>query len=73
MTITLTPTELAEVTGYEQATKQLNVLHSRGFSRAFINRLGTVTLERPHFEAVCAGATQPQTKAANVAFLRKAA
>lgn len=73
MTITLTSQELAEVTGYEQSTKQLNVLHKRGFHRAFINRLGFVTLERTHYEAVCKGELMQKPKAANMAFLKKAA
>jgi hypothetical protein len=52
--VTLQPEELAQLTGYEQATKQLDVLHKRGFSRAFIGRRGLV-LERAHYEAVCRG------------------
>lgn len=52
--VTLQPDELEKLTGYEQATKQLMVLHKRGFSRAYIGRHGVV-LERPHFEAVCRG------------------
>lgn len=73
MTITLTSEELAQVTGYEQATKQLNVLKSRGFYRAFINRMGVVTLERTHYEAVCKGESTQKPKAANMAFLKKVA
>ena len=52
--LTLGPTEIAQLTGYEQATKQLDVLHKRGFTRAFIGRRGLV-LERAHYEAVCRG------------------
>lgn len=50
--ITLEPEELKQLTGYKQATKQLNVLHKRGFPRAVIGRNGLV-VERAHFEAVC--------------------
>ncbi len=49
--------ELVELTGYEQASRQLEELHERGFWRARIRRDGRVVLERPHYEAVCAGAT----------------
>ena len=40
--VTLQPDELEHLTGYEQATKQLDVLHKRGFTRAFIGRRGLV-------------------------------
>ncbi len=52
--VTLEPAELAALTGYEQSTKQLEILRKRGFSRAFIGRRGVI-LERAHFEAVCSG------------------
>jgi hypothetical protein len=52
--VTLQPNELELLTGYEQATKQLMMLHKRGFNRAFIGRHGVV-LERAHYEAVCRG------------------
>lgn len=51
----LTPDEIRELTGYTQPAKQLAELHRRGFVRAYRNRLGQVTLERAHFEAVEAG------------------
>lgn len=46
---------IAELTGYRQAAKQLEVLHQRGFWRAYILH-GRVILERAHYDAVCAGA-----------------
>lgn len=55
MSIVLQPAEIEALTGYTNATKQLNVLHERGFSRAFINRLGDLVLERAHYEAVSRG------------------
>lgn len=48
--------ELVELTGYEHASRQLIALHESGFWRARIRRDGRVVLERPHYEAVCAGA-----------------
>lgn len=60
------------MTGYSQSTKQLRVLHSRGFVRAYINRRGIVVIERAHYEAVCAGQQQTKAKSANLAFLRAA-
>jgi hypothetical protein len=77
--ITLLPTEIEALTGYRNATKQLNVLHDRGFLRAFINRSGEVVLERAHYEAVSRGELhQPDQlsgggKVANLDFLRKRA
>ena len=53
--ITLSAEELEAITGYAVATKQLQVLHRRGFHRAYINRLGAVVLERVHYEAVSQG------------------
>lgn len=68
----LTHTELAAITGYEQATKQLNVLKTRGFYRACIGRSGVI-LERAHYLAVCQGELMQKPKAANMAFLKKVA
>ena len=72
MSLVLSPSELAELTGYEQPCRQLDVLHKRGFSRAFIGRKGVI-LERVHYEAVSrAGASstldKPAAKVANLAF-----
>ncbi len=67
--------ELVELTGYQKATKQLQVLHRRGFHRAFISRAGRVVLERAHYEAVTRGETAAPgaaRKAANLSFLRAA-
>lgn len=73
--IALSADDIESMTGYATATKQLQVLHNRGFHRAFINRRGVVVLERPHFEAVTRGeaGTGPSTpsKAANLTFLRQ--
>lgn len=71
--IVLSADELHALTGYEQPTKQLRVLHARGFTRAFIGRRGVV-LERSHYEAVTRGeqpSAQP-AKRANLSFLRAA-
>lgn len=66
--VTLQPEELEQLTGYEQATKQLDVLHKRGFTRAFIGRRGLV-LERAHYEAVCRGQIdRPAPKEVNLSF-----
>lgn len=68
--ITLQPEELEQLTGYEQATKQLDVLHKRGFPRAVIGRHGLV-LERAHYEAVCRGQIdRPAAKEVNLSFFR---
>lgn len=55
----LTDAELAALTGYKRAAEQLAELHRQGFARARRDRLGHVVLERAHYHAVCAGATQP--------------
>lgn len=68
MPVILQSEELLQLTGYEQATKQLEVLHKRGFTRAFIGRRGLV-LERAHFEAVCRGEIDRAVeKVANLSF-----
>jgi Domain of unknown function (DUF4224) len=56
--ITLSSEELEAITGYEQPTKQLQVLHRRGFNRAFINSKGRLVLERTHYETVTRGEAQ---------------
>lgn len=72
--VTLTAEEIEELTGYARATKALAVLHSRGFTRAFINRKGDIVLERTHYEAVTKGELQSPRKAANLThFQRRAA
>jgi hypothetical protein len=54
--ITLTPEELVNLTGYKQATKQLAELHRQGFWRARRCRVtGAAILERPHYDAVSRG------------------
>lgn len=53
-TVTLEPNEIQDLTQARQPATQLRKLLSYGFARARIER-GRVILERPHFEAVCAG------------------
>lgn len=65
--LTLSEAEVMEITGYKRPSSQLAVLHRLGFSRARLNRLGRVVLERAHYDAVCAGrvaenATRPRVK-----------
>lgn len=72
----LSPEDIEVMTGYVNATKQLQVLHHRGFHRAFINRAGRVVLERSHYEAVTRGESVglgKPTKAANLTFLQRRA
>lgn len=81
--IVLSRDELAALTGYQQATRQLHVLHTRGFFRAFICRSGDLVLERAHYEAVSRGEVhsvasgkalaKPARKAANLDFLKEKA
>lgn len=78
--IILSPDELAALTGYRQVTRQLQVLHARGFLRAFICRRGDLVLERAHYEAVSRGEVHTVTsgklvgkqapKAVNLDFLK---
>lgn len=69
--ITLTKTELRAITGFTRPSKQLEVLRSRGFHRAFIDRDGTLVLERAHFEHVSCSTVQNHTQpAANLDFFR---
>lgn len=53
--LTLTPSELSQITGYSQPAKQVAELRRQGFWRARRNVAGAVVLERSHYEAVCAG------------------
>lgn len=74
--LVLSSAEVEAITGYAMATKQLQVLHRRGFQRAFINRLGAVVLERAHYEAVTRGEVVQAAgarKSANLTFLKRAA
>lgn len=58
MSVTLSPDEIQQLTGYRQPGKQLQELLRRGFYRARRSGVtGEVILERPHYDAVCAGAT----------------
>ena len=69
--------ELRQITGYTTAARQLEVLHKRGFIRAYRSRDGRVVLERPHYLAVCRGEflgehVNKSISSVNVAFLKKA-
>jgi hypothetical protein len=65
--------EIETLTGYRVATKQLQVLHRRGFLRAYINRAGTVVVERTHCEAITLGEVHNAAKkTANLSFLKSA-
>lgn len=74
--IVLSKDEITALTGYEQATKSLAVLHRRGFSRAYINRKGEIVLERTHYESVTKAQTPQELrgsgKVANLTFLKQA-
>lgn len=55
MSLTLSPDEIAELTGGLQFPRcQVKRLHERGFVRARLER-GRVVLERAHYDAVCRG------------------
>jgi hypothetical protein len=56
----LSKEELQAITGYKPAAKQLEALHRAGFYRARLSPTGSVILERAHYDAVCAGTSQPQ-------------
>ena len=52
----LSKAEIYALTKKHQPTKQLKILHERGFYRAFrVDDMGDVILERAHYEAVCTG------------------
>lgn len=78
-TATLTERELIEITGYTSPNQQLDVLHKRGFIRAFRSRKGNVILERPHYQAVCRGEfgskdqIQMRNPGVNLSFMKPAA
>ena len=58
-TSVLTLEELLAITGYRRPGDQLRELHRQGFHRARRSRVsGRIILERPHFDALCAGADQ---------------
>ena len=75
---TLTERELIEITGYTSPNQQLDVLHKRGFVRAFRSRKGNIILERPHYQAVCRGEfgskdqSQARSLGVNLAFMKPA-
>ena len=55
----LTVEELEALTGYRRASDQLRKLRRQGFVRARRSPLGSVILERAHYDAVCRGPAQP--------------
>jgi len=59
MSLILSTEELRLLTGYQQQARQLGELHRQGYWRARRSVLGTVILERAHYEAVCRGDRQP--------------
>lgn len=59
--VVLTPDEIQLITGYTSPSKQLDVLHKRGYLRAFRSREGQIILERKHFESVCEGVFSQNT------------
>lgn len=60
MSATLDKAELQRVTGYLRPAEVLRELLRQGFYRARMSpRDKRVVLERPHFDAVCAGALKP--------------
>ncbi len=74
MNTTLSESELEQLTGYSSPLRQLDVLHQRGFSRAYRDRHGKIILSREHFKAVERGEfanTQARVKI-NYDFLEKA-
>jgi len=65
--LTLTHEELVDLTRCKRPGDQLEVLHRRGFHRAWRAKDGSVVLERAHYEAVCA---ESRATAANEPRLR---
>ncbi|MDM0116870.1 hypothetical protein QTI66_32610 [Variovorax sp. J22R133] len=60
----LEPAELRLLTGYRRASEQLDELRRQGFYRARRSpTTGAIILERPHYEAVCAGGNMPANDA----------
>lgn len=60
MSAILEADELQRLTGYRRPADQLAELLRQGFYRARRSPSdGTVILERPHYHAVCAGASTP--------------
>lgn len=56
VSLTLSPDELAKLTGYKRPADQLRELHRLGYFRARRGRVtGEVICERAHVEAVAAG------------------
>lgn len=60
MSAILEPNELQALTGYRRPADQLAELLRQGFYRARRSPSdGTIILERPHYDAVCAGGSKP--------------
>lgn len=59
MSITLSPEELFELTGYRRPAEQLAELQRQGFYRARRSpTTGAIILERAHYDAVCGASRQ---------------
>lgn len=74
----LSADELWQITGYTTPLRQLDVLHKRGFVRAYRARDGRIILERPHYLAVCRGEFAMERSAnmqpaVNLSFIRRRA
>lgn len=60
MTDTLPQDEIQRVAGgRKRARAQLEELRAQGFYRARLGIDGKIVLERPHYDAVCAGRVAP--------------
>lgn len=73
--MTLPPEQIERMTGYVLPCKQLEVLHQRGFVRAYRNRRGEVIVEQSHYDAVTRGqfgASPAARPSVNVSFLKRA-
>lgn len=72
MSPTMTYDEVKDLCGgLVQPTRQLRLLHARGYWRAYIGKAGSVVLERAHYEAVSSGqasapARAPKLRTANL-------
>jgi hypothetical protein len=58
--LTLSREEIKGITGYKRPAEQLAELHLQGFYRARRSPVdGSVILERPHYDHICAGGGKP--------------
>lgn len=57
---TISPEAIESITGYKRPADQLAELRAQGFYRARRSPTdGSVILERPHYEHICAGGGKP--------------